>query len=109
MRHHSQSRTLTRAPVSCAAMWQMMSQGTLPVDGSAPVARPGLLIALVLMYPLLTILGMVLIIPLVMYVTDHAPFQSLNMLRPDHFIQLVVQVYRAWLSSAGGKLKPKDL
>ena len=78
-------------------------------DGSAPVARPGLLIALVLMYPLLTILGMVLIIPLVMYVTDHAPFQSLNMLRPDHFIQLVVQVYRAWLSSAGGKLKPKDL
>ena len=41
MRHHSQSMTLTRAPVSCAAMWQMMSQGTLPVDGSAPVAVPG--------------------------------------------------------------------
>ena len=78
-------------------------------DGSAPEARPGLLIALVLMYPLLTILGMVLVIPLAMYVTDHAPFQSLNVLRPDHFIQLVVQVYRAWLSSAGGKLKPKDL
>ena len=41
MRHHWQSITLTRAPVSCAAMWQMMSQGTLPVDGSAPVAVPG--------------------------------------------------------------------
>ena len=41
MRHHWQSMTLTRAPVSCAAMWQMMSQGTLPVDGSAPVAVPG--------------------------------------------------------------------
>ena len=81
-----------------------------PENAKPRAARlPGLLIALVLMYPLLTILGMVLIIPLVMYVTDHAPFQSLNMLRPDHFIQLVVQVYRAWLSSAGGKLKPKDL
>ena len=50
-----------------------------------------------------------LVIPLLMYVTDHTPFQSLNPLRPDHFARLVVRVYTAWLSNPGGKMKAKDL
>tara|TARA_B110000046_G_C12610612_1_gene240658 strand:- start:1 stop:159 length:159 start_codon:yes stop_codon:yes gene_type:complete len=52
---------------------------------------------------------MVLIIPTFIYVTDHAPFQSLSILRPDHYFKIVVKVYKAWASSAGGKLKMKDL
>ena len=56
-----------------------------------------------------TIATLVLVIPLLMYVTDHTPFQSLNPLRPDHFARLVVRVYTAWLSNPGGKMKAKDL
>ena len=57
----------------------------------------------------MTIATLVLVIPLLMYVTDHTPFQSLNPLRPDHFARLVVRVYTAWLSNPGGKMKAKDL
>ena len=76
-------------------------------DGIKPTGA--LLFFLILMYPLLSILGMGLIISLIMYCTDHAPFQSIHVLRPDHFMRLQTMVYRAWFNSAGGKLKPKDL
>ena len=68
-----------------------------------------ILIALVAMYPLLSVAGLGLVIPLLVYVGDHAPFQSLDVLRPDHYAKLLVRVYRAWASSKGGKLKGKDL
>jgi uncharacterized BrkB/YihY/UPF0761 family membrane protein len=78
---------------------------------ATPSAPPSgmLLFALIALYPLVTIATLVLVIPLLMYVTDHTPFQSLNPLRPDHFARLVVRVYTAWLSNPGGKMKAKDL
>jgi hypothetical protein len=65
---------------------------------------------MIALYPILTILGMILIIPLAIYVSDHTPFQGLNVLRPDHYSRLLFMVYRAWSQSGTGKLNiKKDL
>ena len=64
---------------------------------------------LMMCYPLLAMLGLGLVLPLCVYVSDHAPFQSLQILRPDHYFQLVWRVYRTWLGADGGKLKAKEL
>ena len=65
---------------------------------------------MIALYPILTLLGMLLIIPLGIYATDHSPFQKLNVLRPDHYVRLAVMVYRAWGQSGNGKLNVnKDL
>ena len=69
----------------------------------------GLFIFLILLYPLLTALGLVLAIPLLVYVSDYAPFQNLNLLRPNHYAKLLKVVYTTWLNAEGGKLKSKDL
>jgi hypothetical protein len=42
------------------------------------------------------VLYMGLVIPLGVYVFDHSAFQSLNVLRPDHFVRMVANVWRAW-------------
>ena len=68
-----------------------------------------LLFALVMLYPILTVICMTLVIPLFVYVNDYAPFQSLKIWRPLDFITLVTRVYRAWMGAHDGKLKPKDL
>ena len=60
-------------------------------------------------YPLLTVVGLILVIPLGVYVTDHAPFQSLNLMRPDHYARLVLRVHKAWLGASDGKLQAKEL
>ena len=44
-----------------------------------------------------------------MQVTDHAPFQSLNPIKPLEYVQLLSRVYRAWGQAKNGKLKAKDL
>ena len=49
-----------------------------------------------------------LLIPLFIYITDHAAFTTLSMLRPDHYGKLVWRVYAGWIAS-GGKLASKDL
>ena len=41
--------------------------------------------------------------------SDHAPFQSLDVARPDHYMRLFFRVYKAWMGASGGKLKAKDL
>ena len=66
------------------------------------------LVALIALYPLLTIIGLVLCVPLFVYVGDFAAFQSLRPWRPHHYVRLVRHVYAAWIGS-GGKLKSKDL
>ena len=60
-------------------------------------------------YPVVAFVAMLLIIPVLIYATDHAPFQSLNLLRPDHFARLLFKVYSSWAGSANGKLKAKDM
>ena len=59
-------------------------------------------------FPLLSILGLALTIPLGPYVADHAAFQNLSVIRPDHHLRLCAKVYRAWIAS-NGKLASKDL
>jgi len=83
-----------------------------PADATknADVARgPLLMIVLILAYPLLSVLGMALVIPLLIYVNDHAAFNGLNLLQPSHFGLLLKRVYGTWLSTTDGKLNGKDL
>ena len=72
-------------------------------------AHPGLLLGYLAMFPLLSMLAIVLLLPLAPYCSDHAPFQSLDIARPDHYVRVFVKVYSAWMSASGGKLKAKDL
>ena len=51
------------------------------MEGNHPVPMPLLTLA----FPLSAMTVLALEIPLFMYVTDHAAFQSLNVLRPDHY------------------------
>ena len=64
---------------------------------------------LLLLFPLSAIALLLLLVPLLMYVVDHAAFSSLAMPRPDHYLRLLCRVYTAWLSAEDGKLKEKDL
>ena len=73
-------------------------------------AHPLQLIGLVACFPILSFLGLFLVIPLGPYVADHAPFTNLNVARPDHYVRLLSTVYKAWAASEDGKLKiGKDL
>ena len=67
------------------------------------------LLKLVVQFPLLSILGMALVLPLGPYVTEHEAFQNLNPLLPHHYVKLVTKVYSAWSNASGGKLAGKDL
>ena len=70
--------------------------------------HPGMLLVLTMSFPLLSMLGLLLLIPLGPYVTEHAAFQNLHVLRPDHHLRLCVKVYTAW-TAANGKMSKKDL
>lgn len=59
--------------------------------------------------PLGTVLFFALLIPLGVYIFDHAAFQSLNVLRPDHYLTVVARVWRTWSGAKNGKLNGKDL
>ena len=71
-------------------------------------SHPAMLFAMLASFPLLSMLGLLLVIPLGPYCADHAAFQNLNVIRPDHHVRLMVKVYRAW-TQANGKLAGKDL
>eukprot|EP00325_Prymnesiales_sp_UTEX-LB-985_P003163 CAMPEP_0174697972 /NCGR_PEP_ID=MMETSP1094-20130205/3689_1 /TAXON_ID=156173 /ORGANISM="Chrysochromulina brevifilum, Strain UTEX LB 985" /LENGTH=132 /DNA_ID=CAMNT_0015895061 /DNA_START=11 /DNA_END=409 /DNA_ORIENTATION=+ len=68
-----------------------------------------MLIALTACYPCLAVSWLMLVIPLLMYASDHAAFQSLHVLRPDHYMRLLSKVYTAWAAAPNGKLKVKDM
>jgi hypothetical protein len=81
-------------------------QGAVAAAGKRPSGF--VLVGLLALFPLLTILGLLLCIPLFVYVADYAAFQALRPWRPDHYARLIHHVYAAWIGS-GGKLKSKDL
>ena len=67
------------------SMWwlvhELQEHHTHAMEGNHPVPMPLLTLA----FPLSAMTVLALEIPLFMYVTDHAAFQSLNVLRPDHY------------------------
>ena len=67
------------------------------------------LVTMVIQFPLLTMLGLVLVVPLGPYITEHEAFQSLNPLLPHHYATICFRVYSAWSRASGGKLASKDL
>ena len=71
--------------------------------------HPGIFLLLLSLYPVLSLLGLLLVIPLLVYMTDYAPFQSLRLWKPNHYARLVRLVYSAWLKAPGGKLEAKEL
>ena len=81
---------------------------TLTEDMDEFRAHPGMLVGLLACYPLLSMLGLALVIPLGPYCAEHAAFQHLNVLRPDHHLRLCYKVYKAWIAT-DGKLSKKDL
>lgn len=79
------------------------------IEAATAGADPLRVIAWTACYPLLTLLALALVLPCAVYVTDHAPFQSLCVLRPGHYAQVLRRVYSAWFGTGDGKLKTKDL
>ena len=78
-------------------------------DHSEIAKHPGRLLFLIAQFPLFTILGLFLLIPLGPYIAEHEAFQSLNPLFPHHYLKLCQRVYSAWGRASGGKLAGKDL
>ena len=70
--------------------------------------HPAALFGMMASFPILAMIALLLLLPLGPYVGDHAAFQSLHVLRPDHYARLVTRVYGAWTASHG-KLSKKDL
>ena len=70
--------------------------------------HPASLLGLMACFPILAMLGLLCLLPLGPYVGEHAAFQGLHVLRPDHYARLVTRVYSAWFAS-DGKLSKKDL
>ncbi|KAL3895235.1 MAG: hypothetical protein SGPRY_013567, partial [Prymnesium sp.] len=75
---------------------------------SDPSSRAKLLL-LPFALPLGTAAAIGMLIPLGVYLSDYAAFQRLNVVRPDHFVRLLIQVYSVWITSPNGKLSSKDL
>ena len=71
--------------------------------------HPFQLVGLVFLFPVIAMSTLVLLIPLLVYVSDHAALQALNPLRPDDYARLLHKVYAAWIAGGDGKLKMKDL
>ena len=71
-------------------------------------AHPGMFIGLLACFPIFSMLGLLLVLPLGPYCADHAAFQNLRIIRPDHYVRLCVKVYTAW-TVGNGKLASKDL
>ena len=63
----------------------------------------------IMSYPLSGIIALILLIPIGVYVLDHAPYQSLVLPRPDHYAILVSRVFRSWMGAGNGKLAAKDM
>ena len=82
---------------------------TIAEDVEEFKAHPGMLIACLVSFPFLSILGLALVIPIGPYVSEHAAFQDLHVIRPDHHLRLCAKVYGAWAASSDGKLSKKDL
>ena len=59
------------------------------LDEQKAVHNGGLLdvVIVTMAFPLSAILALVLMIPLFVYIGDHAAFASLSMLRPDHYVR----------------------
>ena len=81
---------------------------TVTEDMAEFKAHPGMLVGLLACYPLLAMLGLALVIPLGPYCSEHAAFQDLSVIRPDHHLRLCLKVYSAWMAT-DGKLSKKDL
>ena len=78
-------------------------------ENVAEVRRhPAEAIRLMALFPVLAIVGLALVIPLGPYVVEHAAFQNLHVIRPDHHLRLCGKVYSAWYAT-NGKLASKDL
>jgi len=75
-------------------------------DGLA--VNPREIMMVTLAFPLSGMSAIFLLIPLIVYVFEHAAFASLSMLRPDHYGKLVWRVYARWIAT-DGKLASKDL
>lgn len=72
--------------------------------------EPGLSLPMTVALMPLTAIGMIaLVVPVGIYIFDHAPFQSLFILRPDHYTQLLYRVFFAWSKAKNGKLASKEL
>ena len=72
-------------------------------------SHPAMLGFMLACFPVVTMLGLLMIIPLGPYVTEHAAFQNLSVARPDHYLRLCTKVYKAWGTTGNGKLASKDL
>ena len=70
--------------------------------------NPREIVVVTLAFPLSGMAAIFLLIPLIVYIFEHAAFASLSMLRPDHYGRLVWRVYAGWIA-ADGKLASKDL
>ena len=70
--------------------------------------HPSELLGAMMMFPILAATAMGILIPVAVYVGDHAAFNDLHIARPDHLATLLVRVYRSWAAS-NGKLASKDL
>lgn len=75
-------------------------------DGSLHSPLPAL--GTMLIFPLSAFGAVVLVIPLIAYIFDHAAFVGLRLPRPDHYVILVRKFYGA-LIAGGGKVAGKDL
>jgi hypothetical protein len=83
-------------------------RATMQAHQEGGVVNPGEIMLVTLGFPLSAMAAIFLLIPLFIYITDHAAFTTLSMLRPDHYGKLVWRVYAGWIA-AGGKLASKDL
>ena len=75
-------------------------------DGSLHAPLPAF--GTMLLFPLSAFGAIVLVIPLIAYVADHAAFVGLQLPRPDHYCILLRRFYGA-LIAGGGKVAGKDL
>ena len=82
---------------------------TLKEDVQEFKRHPGMLIVLMASFPILSMSGLLLLIPLGPYCAEHTAFQNLHVVRPDHHLRLCFKVYKAWLGTSNGKLDGKDL
>ena len=77
-------------------------------DHSEIKVHPGMLLLALMCFPILGAGTLALIIPIAVYVGEHAAFNDLHILRPDHFCIVLARVYRSW-AATNGKLATKDL
>ena len=99
---------LALAVLIALLLWYWLHEASRMLESHIETKSPALFVLCLISYPLSGAVALGLLLPILVYILDYAPWQKLVLPRPDHYVRLVLRVWPAWFANHG-KLTDKDL